>query len=344
MSDGRIRVALVGFGYAGRTFHAPLLGAEPRFHLTVVGSSRPADVRAVLPDVRVVSPDAACTDGAADLVVIATPNDIHAALAAVALEAGKHVVVDKPMALDLPQARALAALAEARNRVLAVFQNRRWDSDFLSVRDAVESGAIGSVVAVESRIDRWRPAVRDRWREGTGPGAGLLLDLGPHLVDQMLVLFGMPDAVSAWIGRQRPGAVADDAFQIGLDWGDRRALLSASMLMGGGTPRWLVQGTRGTLLKQRIDGQEEQLKAGCAPGCAGWGVDTDPVHILTGDETDAHAPAVGDQRQFYARLAACLLDGAPNPVPPREALGVMAVLDAARRSAEQGIVVAPEAP
>lgn len=337
MSGGRMRVALIGYGYAGETFHAPLIGAEPRLALTVVGSSRPDHVAARLPGVRVIAdPVAAATDSEVGLVVIATPNDSHAALARAALDAGKHVVVDKPFALTLEEARALADLAEARGLILSVFHNRRWDSDFLTVSGAIADGLLGDVVAIESRIDRWRPEVRARWREGAGAGAGLLYDLGPHLIDQALCLFGPPASVTAWTARQRPGALADDAFQVTLRWGERVASLSAGMLVGGATPRWLVHGTGGTLVKRQIDRQEAQLKGGMFPGAPGWGDDPDPGELLAGDERLAVRPTRGDQRAYYRELADCLLGGGAPPVTAGEACGVMAVLEAARTSAERG--------
>lgn len=345
-ADGTpVAVALIGYGYAGETFHAPLIAAEPRLKLVVVGSSRPERVTARWGDVRVVAdPLVAATDPAMSLVVIASPNDSHAPLARAALEAGKHVVVDKPFTLTLADARALAGLAAERGQVLSVFHNRRWDSDFLTVRAAIAGSAIGETAAIESRIDRWRPQVRERWREGAGAGAGLLFDLGPHLIDQALCLFGPPDTVSAWTARQRPGALADDAFSLTLRWGERAATLSAGMLVGSATPRWLVQGTNGTLVKQSIDPQEAQLKSGIAPGAPGWGEDEDSPYILAGDTGDRRTMAAkaGDQRAFYAGIADAVQGRGPNPVTPEQACTVMSVLEAARLSASSGCTVSPD--
>jgi predicted dehydrogenase len=182
-----IRVALIGYGYAGRTFHAPLVRATPGLELVAVSSSRPDRVSADLPGVDVV-PSALdlFTTSSVDLIVIATPPDSHAPLAAAALRAGKHVVVDKPIAPTLQDARELASLAESTQGVLAVFQSRRWDGDFLALADLLSRGVLGDVTHVESHFDRYRPQVRDRWRERPGAGAGLWCDLGPHLVDQAL--------------------------------------------------------------------------------------------------------------------------------------------------------------
>ncbi|MGH8080269.1 MAG: Gfo/Idh/MocA family oxidoreductase, partial [Lysobacter sp.] len=211
MNDAPVRVALVGYGFAGKTFHAPLIAATAGLSLALVGSSDPAKVHADHPHASVIDdPFAAVTHADADLVVIATPNHSHAPLARAALAAGKHVVVDKPFTLDLSEARELAALATRHQRVLSVFQNRRWDSDYLGVKQAIDEGRIGEVVHFESHIDRFRPQVRERWREQTGPGTGVWWDLGPHLADQALQLFGLPERVLASQAVLREGAVVAD--------------------------------------------------------------------------------------------------------------------------------------
>lgn len=179
------RVALIGFGYAGRVFHAPLIAATPGLTLTVIGSRQRDHAGSAYPGVEVVSdPLVAVRHGEVDLVVIATPNDTHASLAEAALGAGKHVVVDKPFTVTLAEARALVATAAAAKRLLSVFQNRRWDSDFLGIARELGTGRLGEVIELRSEISRYRPRVRDRWRERAGPGAGLWYDLGPHLIDQ----------------------------------------------------------------------------------------------------------------------------------------------------------------
>src|SRR6185295_3701418 len=193
-----LRVALIGYGYAGRTFHAPLIGGTPGLELAVICSSRAERVHADLPGIRVVaSPEDACGRPSSDLGVIATPHDSHVALATTALRAGKHVVIEKPVATTLEEARQLAAAAQDIDRVIAVFHNRRWDGDFLAVRDLLNRGVLGNLSQFESHFDRFRPFVRDRWRERAGIGGGLWYDLGPHLVDQALQLFGLPDRVTA---------------------------------------------------------------------------------------------------------------------------------------------------
>ncbi|WP_260597554.1 oxidoreductase [Sphingomonas endolithica] len=338
------RVALIGYGYAGKTFHAPLLTAEPGLALTLVASRDAAKVHADVPGVAVTAdPDVAATDDAIDLIVIAAPNDTHAPLARAALKAGKHVVIDKPFTLDLAEARELLALAERHDRLLSVFHNRRWDSDFLSVADAIRHGVAGTVTHFESHFDRFRPIVRDRWREAGGAGSGIWFDLGPHLIDQALLLFGLPNRVQADLARQRSGALSDDWAHVVLDYGEARVILHAGMLVAGGVPRFTVHGDRGSLIKRQPDGQEQQLLAGMRPGAPGWGMDDDPVIAFDADGGERLLPAVsGDQRLYYAGIAAALRGEGTNPVHPIEALAVMSVLEAAARSAAERRSVEPD--
>ena len=341
-----IRVGVVGFGLATRTFHAPLLLATPGFHLTAVASTRAAEVRSALPGVEVAADAAALARHPdVDLIVIATPNDTHAALAEAALRAGRHVVVDKPFTVTAAEARHLAGVARESGRLLSVFHNRRWDSDFLTVRDAVRRGLLGRVVLCESRFDRFRPEVRDRWREGTAPGAGLLYDLGPHLIDQALVLFGIPDSVQATLARQRPGARADDYFHLVLRYGERLVVtLQAGMLVSGGSARFALHGERASLLKHGSDVQEDQLRAGVRPGAPEWGVDPDEAVLWEGatGETRRLDSLPGDQREYYVALREALHGRAPNPVSPAQGATVIALIEAALRSGRERRSVAPD--
>ena len=339
-----IRVGLIGYGYAGRTFHAPLLASVPGMALTLVASSDPAKVHADWPDVTVqADPLAVATSDAIDLVVIASPNASHAPLAAAALRAGRHVVVDKPFMLDTAEARDLIALATVQGRLLSVFHNRRWDSDWLTVTRAIRDGAVGRLVHLESHIDRFRPTVRERWREGSGPGSGVWYDLGPHLADQAIMFFGLPDRVQASFARQREGALAEDWAHVVLDHGGRRAVLHAAMLVAGGSPRFVIHGDGGSIVKHRPDPQEAQLLAGMKPGADGWGRDDDPLHLFDRQGATTTRPAEpGDQRCYYVGIAAALRGEAANPVTPVQALAVMAVVEAAATAAVTGRVVVPD--
>ncbi len=333
-----VRTALIGYGFAGRTFHAALIGSVPGLQLALVASSNQARVHADLPGVRVLGdPLAAATDPAVDLVVIASPNDSHASLATAALEAGKHVVVDKPFTLSLSQARELAALAARHERLLSVFQNRRWDSDFLGIQKAIADDLVGEAVHLESRIERFRPRVRDRWREQAVAGSGLWWDLGPHLVDQALVLFGIPDSVQASMAVQREGGVVDDWVHVVLGFGARRAVLHASLLSAGGSPRFVLHGQRGTVVKRGADRQESQLIEGLVPGVAGFGDDPDPMLVTTGESAPYPlASPRGDQSRYYLAIRDALRSEGMNPVSPGQAIAVIAVMEAAITSHQGG--------
>ncbi|NWK96361.1 dehydrogenase [Sphingobium lactosutens] len=341
-----IRVGLIGYGMAGRVFHAPLIRAVPALELAAIVTSRAEEVAALDPAITCVAEvDALMADPAINLIVIATPSATHAALADRALRAGKHVVVDKPFALSLAEARELVALADAVGRTLAVFHNRRFDSDYLSVSAAIAEGAVGRVTHFESHFDRFRPEVRDRWREDGSPGSGVWYDLGPHLVDQALALFGRPLAVSADITALREGSAADDWAHVVLRYDGQRVVLHASLNApggdAGGVPRFAVHGMKGSLIKRRLDPQEAQLIEGLRPGDDLWGVDPDPVehHDAAGDMT-LHPAATGCQERFYTQIADALLSGSALPVSTAEAVSVQEVIEAAWLSAREMRVVA----
>ncbi|MDT0507642.1 oxidoreductase [Novosphingobium sp. MMS21-SN21R] len=330
-------VALIGYGYAGKTFHAPLIEAADGLALAAVVSRDAAKVHADLPGMR-VEPDLAAVlaDPSIALVVIATPNDSHAPLAHAAIEAGKAVVVDKPLALTLAEAREIVAHAKARGVLLSIFHNRRWDGDFLSIRHAIAQGTIGEVAHFESHFDRFRPVVRDRWREKPGPGSGVWADLGPHLVDQALCLFGSPTRVIASLGALRDGATTDDWAHVVLEYPRLRCVLNAGMLVAGGSPRFIVHGSGGSLIKHGLDPQEAQLVRGIRPGDAGWADDPQPMDFYNVEGAPSPVPLQGgDYPQFYTKMAAAL-DGGDVPVRPQEALFVMAVVEAAALAASTG--------
>ncbi len=330
-STRTIPVALIGYGYAGRTFHAPLLRTVAGLRIAVVGSSNPAAVHADLPDACVCPAHEAATHPGVELVVIATPNDAHHPLAAAALRAGKHVVVDKPFTLDLEEARSLRDIAQEHNRVLSVFHNRRWESEALATKEVLASGSLGEVSHYECHMDRFRPAVRRRWREDPGPGAGLWFDLGPHLIDLALHIFGLPSAVQASFATLRKGGQTDDWAHVQLSYPGRlRVILHASLLAAGAGPRSILHGDIASWMKLGADVQEGQLRAGMLPDDPAFGIDPDPGMVVagaTGIRTERSAPR-GDQRLYYAGIRDALLSGQAPPVSVAEAVAVMAVLDA----------------
>ena len=321
-----IRVGLIGYGLAGSVFHEPLIRACEGLELRAVLTSREHPLR-------VGSVDELFER--CDLVVVASPNDSHFPLARQALEHGKHIVVDKPFTVTVEEADALIALGREAERMLTVFHNRRWAADFLTLRGVLPR--LGELFLVEANWDRFRPDVRQRWREQPGPGAGLLADLGPHMIDEMLQLFGMPDSVSADILAQRPGAVVDDYFDLKLDYGTRRICLRASSLVSAPRPRFSVHGSGGSFVKHGLDPQEAQLKAGMDPREPGFGVAERSGTLTLPDGSIEQVPTErGRYLDFYEAVVAAIHEGAPAPVDPADARDGLLLIDLARRAAESG--------
>lgn len=338
MSDN-IRVAIIGYGYASKTFHAPLIGGTPGMTLAAVSSSDEAKVRNDWPTVPVVAePRQLLDDPNIDLIVIPTPNDTHFPLAKAALEAGKHVVVDKPFTVTLSQARELDAVARSRGRLLSVFHNRRWDSDFLTVKSLIHEGLLGEVCYFESHFDRYRPQIRDRWRERGGPGSGIWFDLGPHLLDQAIGLFGLPVSMTVDLAQLRPGAQSTDYFHAVLVYPQRRVILHATLLAAAETARFIVHGSRGSYIKYGLDPQEERLKNGERLPQEDWGYDMRDG-ILTrvdGEERSEESwlTLPGNYPAYYAAIRDALNGNGENPVPASQAIQIMELIELGIESAK----------
>jgi predicted dehydrogenase len=327
-------VALIGFGLAGRAFHAPLIAACEGLTLHTIATTQGEAAAARYPAARVATVDEVMADPAIDLVVIATPNDTHAPLARAALEGGKAVVVDKPFTITVEDAEALTALARRKGRLLSVFHNRRWDADFMAIRQLLAEDRLGAIVRVESRFDRFRPEVQDRWRERDEPGAGVWFDLGPHLIDQALQLFGPPLAITCDLQAQRRGATAPDYAHAVLRYERLRVVLHADMLTAASDLRFAVHGERASFLKEGMDAQEAQMSAGLAPGAPGWGVDPRPGVLVDG-ASGARTPFAGpggDYRRYYDGVAAAMRGEGVNPVTSEEATAVMRIIHAGMES------------
>lgn len=334
--DQTLNVAIVGYGMAGKVLHAPLVGVTDGLTIHTVVSSAADKVHADLRSARVVPAlDEVLADPAINLVVIATPDELHAEQAIAALEAGKNVVVDKPFAVTLHDARAIVAAADRSGKILSVFQNRRWDGDFLTVRRLIAEGALGEVKQYESAFNRFRPVALDLWKERRA--AGVWQDLGPHLVDQALTLFGMPLAVYADIAAQKPGAPGGDYFHAVLRYPTLRVILHAGQMTPDSGFRFAVHGTAGSYVKHGLDTQEASLKAGLRPGGADWGAEARPgslTRVVVGvpAQPTVLAGEPGDYPAYYAAVRKAILGLGPNPVTPQEALAVMRVLEAGKRS------------
>lgn len=330
-----VGVGLIGYGLGGRAFHAPYVIATAGLALRGIVSRDPGKIHADLPAARVVpSVKTLLDDDSVDLVIVSSPDSLHAEHAIAALKAGKHVLVDKPFATNLQDADAMIEASEHAGRLLTAFHNRRWDADFRTLQALIAKDLLGEVVTVESRFDRWRPVPAKNWKEART--AGSWFDLGPHLVDQALLLFGRPLAISADIAMLRTGAPAPDYFLTTLRYPNKRVTLYSSKLTADHGLRFAVHGTRGSWIKHGTDPQEAATVAGCAPEGDDWG--RDPLEgLLTLDGADATPQPVpnlrGDYRLFWTALTAAIRGTGPNPIPPHEALAVMEVLDAGQRSA-----------
>ncbi|MFI6996054.1 Gfo/Idh/MocA family oxidoreductase [Nocardia sp. NPDC050175] len=344
-------VAVVGYGLAGSVFHAPLIAAEPRMRVAVVVTSsaeRAAQAEREHPSVRVVATtDELFADPTSiDLVVIATPNRTHAPLAKQALDAGLPVVVDKPFAVSVAEGEDLIKRAEQAGLALTVFQNRRWDGDFLTVRALTEAGRLGEVRRFESRFERWRPVPKGGWREvgSAADGAGLLFDLGSHLIDQALTLFGPVKSVYCELDRRRADIQTDDdAFVALTHTSGVRSHLWMSAVAPQLGPRFRVLGSQAGYVTYGLDPQESALRDGRRPDDdKPWGtVESEHWGVFGAEPAVERVPTIaGNYPAFYAELAAALLDGGRVPVDPRDAVATLRVLEAARRSAAEGVVVA----
>ena len=357
LSEGPFRVGLVGYGLAGSVFHAPLIAATEGLALDTVVTSNPdrqRQARAEFPDVRIATtPDELWPRaGELDLIVIASPNKTHVPIATAALEAGLPVVVDKPIAGTAAEARELAALAEERGLLLSVFQNRRWDNDFLTLRKLITEGDLGDVYRFESRFERWRPELKGGWRESGDPAeiGGLLYDLGSHVVDQALVLFGPAATVYAESDLRRPGAETDDDTFIAITHTSGvRSHLYASATTAQLGPRFRTLGSKAGYVKYGLDPQEAALRDGERPTAGEekeWGVEPEELwgRIGSGESppTGGGTPVPtlpGAYPAYYAAVAAALSGTGENPVTALEAAAALDVLEAARRSARENVTV-----
>ena len=344
-----IRVALLGYGLAGAVFHAPLIAAVQGLQLAAIvtrDDERRTRARRDHPDAALLGSAEEVWEraGDLDLVVVAATNRAHVPLARSSIEAGLAVVVDKPLAASADEGRLLVREARDRGVLLTVFQNRRWDGDFLTVRGLLEEDELGEVARFESRFERWRPELSGGWRESGDPrdAGGLLNDLGSHLVDQALVLFGPAAQVYAELDTRRAGAQTDDDTFVALQHESGvRSHLWMSALAAQPGPRFRVLGERAAYVKYGLDVQEELLHAGHRPDDPVWGREPeDRWGSLGAGEQVRRIPTVpGAYQRFYEGVALTMREGAPPPVDPDSVVAALEMLDAARQSAREGRVV-----
>jgi scyllo-inositol 2-dehydrogenase (NADP+) len=338
-----IDVGLIGFGFAGRTFHAPVISAVKGLRLAAILQRQGSDAEQAYPAARTVRAlDDLLAIDSIRLVVIATPNTTHFDFAKQCLLAGRDVVIDKPFATTYAEAAELVELAKQKQRLLSVYQNRRWDGDFLTIRGLLDEGKLGRIVLFESHFDRFRPQLKaNAWREQPDPGSGVLFDLGPHLIDQAMQLFGIPEAITADVRIERDGASVDDAFDVVLHYPRMRALLRAGVLVTTPTPRFAIQGTQGGYLKYGLDPQEDALKRGETPAGEFWGFEAPErwgtLLTVQGDSfvREQLPTKPGDYRQYYANVRDAILAETELAVTPHQALNVMRALELARESSRR---------
>lgn len=338
----KIGVGIVGFGFSSTTFHIPLLQTIGEYEIRAIVSSKEEVVKQALPTVQVVRTiEELVIREDIDLVVITSPNTTHFPYVKEAISHGKHVVVEKPFVVSTEEGEELIALANEHNVFVSVYHNRRFDNDFLTVKKLMQEGHIGNVYTYEAHFDRFRPQVRDRWREHNLPGSGILYDLGSHLVDQALHLFGTPDAVSADVVKQRPGAKTDDYFHVVLHYGVKRVILHSSSYVKHIGPHFSVHGDKGSIVKYGMDSQEDQLKAGMKPGDKGYGEDCESQYAVleTEGEMTRIPTEVGCYDMYYKGVRDCIINGEPLPVTAEEGLQVIRIIQAAIESSEKGKVI-----
>ncbi len=339
----KIRIGLIGFGLSGRVFHATLLKALPEYEIVKVYTSRPQELATELPNAKAVTNvDEIFQDPNIDLVINTAPNAFHYTYSAAALEAGKHVVVEKPFVNTAAEGQKLLSLAIKNKKVLTVFQNRRWDADFLTVKKLIESGRLGEIRVFESHFDRLRPVPRlDKWREQIGPGTGIFYDIGSHLLDQALVLFGKPDDMHADIEIQRPNAVVDDYFHVILKYKNMRVILHSSSFTDQ-SPRFYIQGAQASFMKFGLDPQEDALRRGENPTHPNFGQEdktqygTLTTWVDSKKKTEIIPSEIGDYAAFYRNLYLHLKGESKHPpVDPAQSLEVIRWIESAHASAKK---------
>lgn len=341
-----VRVGLIGFGLAGQAFHAPVIRGVQGMELACILERHGSKAKERYPEVRVArSLDEMLSDKTINLCVVATPNDTHYSYTKACLEAGRHVVVDKPFTPTMVEAEQLVRLAADHGRLVTVYQDRRWDGEFHTVKDLVKSGALGSVVEYESRFDRFRLESKPgAWRERADhPAAGVLWDLGPHLIDQALVLFGTPETIWASAFCQRGTAQVDDSFDVHMEYPQLRATLRARIIAYAPGPHLLIHGTGGSFIKYGMDPQEEILRS---PNCPDgpdwgpdWGVETEErwgTLSPVGGEPHKVKTERGDYRGYYANVRDAIEKGSALDVTPDQALRTMRGILLAHKSSREG--------
>ncbi len=334
-----LNVGLIGFGLSGRYFHSPFLSTNPGFKIKTVVERSKNEAQEFDPSIQNArSIEELLSDPSIDLVFICTPNDTHFAYAMDALENGKHVVIEKPFSATEEEAKQLIALAEEKELVLTAYQNRRWDSDFLTIQKLIAEDKLGDIVEYECRYDRFRPVVpTESWKEKSVPVGGNVYNLGPHLIDQALVLFGEPETVTADIRVVRPGSKIDDYFDIRLGYKDKLVIVKSSLMVYENLLRYSIHGTKGSFIKGGLDPQEETLRKNILPTEQPWGREPEDRwgKLYSEDFSGVVESEHGDYAPFYQNVYDAIVDRAELAVKPSEILRTTRVIDLAFRSSSE---------
>lgn len=336
----KIKAAVIGFGLSGKVFHAPFLEASDLFELTVIVQRNGDSAAKAHPTARLErSFTAVLEDKGIEVVVICTPNLLHFSMAKEVLLAGKHVIVEKPFVATSAEGKELIELAEKQGRQLFVFHNRRWDGDFKTVQKVMAEGALGEIVSYEAHFDRFAPLLHAKgWKEAAEPTISILHDLGTHIIDQAVCLFGEPESVTANVWKQRKGSAIVDAFDIRLGYENIAVTLKSSLLVKEQGPRYVIHGHEGSFVKYGIDPQEDDLKAGEMPTRTNWGVEAQEtwglLHALSGDKDcrEKVETLAGNYMGFYDNVAKVIQGKEEIAIPPQEALVTVKIIEATLQS------------
>jgi scyllo-inositol 2-dehydrogenase (NADP+) len=343
MTHRKIVVGIASFGMSGKVFHGPLLGNHEHFVLKRIIERSSNEAHALYPNAIVSgSFEDLLKDDEIEVVVVNTPDKSHYALARTAIGAGKHVIVEKPITQTVEQGEELIALARDQRVMLTVFQNRRWDGDFMTVQDVVRKNLLGPLVDFESHYDRYRYGIQSgSWKERADSGAGVLYNLGAHMIDQVLMLFGLPEAVTALVRQVRTRTEVDDWYDIKLHYPGMVATTKCSYLVREPGPRYILHGTLGSFIKHGLDPQEEALNQGQVPGSAGWGKESQEWWGTLNTEVNGLQRRVvveskaGNYSAFYDNVYDCIVHRTNPPVNPEDSVNVIRIIEAAKRSNQE---------
>jgi len=336
-----IKTGLVGFGLGGRSFHAPFITTNQNYALVSVVERKTSVSKEKYPWIKIArSMEEMLKDDSIDLIVITTPNETHFPFGKMALEAGKHVVLDKPMTVSSDEAKKLIDLSKRKGKILSVYQSRRYASDAMTIKLLLHRKVLGEIHEFEAQYNRYRPEMKNSWKETDVPGSGILYDLGPHLIDQSLDLFGFPKSITADIRKQRPSTKADDYFDIRLDYGFNKVILKAGMLVREQGPRYQIHGTKGSFIKYGDDPQDADLRVGGLPTDDGYGIEPEEHHGLLHTEIEGEivkeriVSEKGDFGIYYQKLYKAIANGKPLSERPEHGYNVVRLIELAKESSE----------